>query len=98
MDNPEIREALQPIFEYYGVDLVLQGHDHTYARSGLMTHENVGTGVTARSPKAGTVYVVSVSGPKMPTISATSTPQMAVPPGIQYFSETGRITRTTRAP
>ena len=30
-----------------------------------MAHENVATGVTARNPAAGTVYVVSVSGPKM---------------------------------
>jgi hypothetical protein len=30
-----------------------------------MTHENVPTGVTGRSKEAGTVYVVSVSGPKM---------------------------------
>lgn len=63
-DNTELRNLWQPIFDEYGVDLVLQGHDHTYARSGLMTHENVATGATARS-EAGTVYVVSVSGPKM---------------------------------
>jgi len=34
-DNPELRAAWRPIFEEYGVDLVLQGHDHSYARSGL---------------------------------------------------------------
>ncbi|HUG90707.1 MAG TPA: metallophosphoesterase, partial [Planctomycetaceae bacterium] len=47
------------------VDLVLQGHDHTYARSELVGHQNVATGVGARSAEGGTVYVVSVSGPKM---------------------------------
>ncbi|MEM6380285.1 MAG: metallophosphoesterase family protein, partial [Bacteroidota bacterium] len=31
-DNPEIRKQFQPIYEKYGVDLVLQGHDHTYGR------------------------------------------------------------------
>lgn len=64
-DNTELRDLWQPIFDEHRVDLVLQGHDHTYARSGLMTHENIATGVTARSETAGTVYVVSVSGPKM---------------------------------
>jgi hypothetical protein len=64
-DNTELRDLWQPVLDEYRVDLVLQGHDHTYARSGLMTHENVPAGVTARSETAGTVYVVSVSGPKM---------------------------------
>lgn len=58
-DNKELRETWQPVFDKHAVDLVLQGHDHTYARSNLMT------GVNARGGKAGTVYVVSVSGPKM---------------------------------
>ncbi len=65
-DNPELRNLWQPIFDKYRVDLVLQGHDHTYARSKLMTHtENVTAGVTRQRPEAGTLYVVSVSGPKM---------------------------------
>jgi 3',5'-cyclic AMP phosphodiesterase CpdA len=64
-DNPLLRAAWQPVFDRHKVDLVLQGHDHTYARTGLMKDENVPTGVGARSPQAGTVYVVSVSGPKM---------------------------------
>ena len=34
-DNPQIRAAWQPIFERHGVDLVLQGHDHTYGRRGV---------------------------------------------------------------
>jgi hypothetical protein len=64
-DNTELRNLWQPVLDEYRVDLVLQGHDHTYARSRLMTHENVPTGATGRSKAAGTVYVVSVSGPKM---------------------------------
>jgi 3',5'-cyclic AMP phosphodiesterase CpdA len=63
-DNPLLRNTWQPIFDKYKVDLVLQGHDHTYARSGLMTWQNVPKGVTTRTD-IGTVYVVSVSGPKM---------------------------------
>ncbi len=63
-DNPALRNTWQPIYDKYKVDLVLQGHDHTYARSGLMTWQNVPQGVTNRTD-IGTVYVVSVSGPKM---------------------------------
>jgi len=65
-DNPQLRELWQPIIDKHHVDIVLQGHDHTYARSKLMTAEvNLETGVTHQDPNTGTVYVVSVSGPKM---------------------------------
>lgn len=60
-DNKELRDTWQPIIDKHRVDLALQGHDHTYARSGLVNHAN---GVAAKG-QAGTVYVVSVSGPKM---------------------------------
>ncbi len=53
------REAWKPLFDKYAVDLVLQGHNHTYARG-----NNIGSGATVRDTTKGTVYVVSVSGPK----------------------------------
>ena len=56
-DNRELREMWQPVFNKYGVDLVLQGHDHSYGRTNLMSGTKTG--------KAGTVYVVSMSGTKM---------------------------------
>jgi len=61
-DNPELRALWRPILEEGGVDLVLQGHDHAYARSGLGGPRNVAEGV--RCASSHTVYVVSVSGPK----------------------------------
>lgn len=68
-DNPELRRLWKPILDKYKVDLVLQGHDHTYGRTGLnvpATDEvNVATGLQKVDATAGTVYVVSVSGPKM---------------------------------
>lgn len=65
-DNPHLRALWQPVIDKHHVDIVLQGHDHTYARSQLMTAEvNLETGVTHQDPNTGTVYVVSVSGPKM---------------------------------
>ena len=70
-DNPELRDAWQPLYDKYQVDLVLTGHDHSYARTGLTGYQkNVATGVRAQSKKGGTVYVVSVSGPKQYDSSA----------------------------
>lgn len=58
-DNKAVRENLKPLVDKYGVDLVLNGHDHTYAR-GTATTE----GSERKGRAAGTVYVVSVSGSK----------------------------------
>ncbi len=60
-DNWELREGIKPLIDKYKVDLVLQGHDHTYARGYA---DNKGKGLTVVDD-AGTVYAVSVSGPKM---------------------------------
>jgi hypothetical protein len=49
------------------LDLVLTGHDHSYGRG-----ENLAEGA-ARRDDAGTVYVVSVSGPKMYEVGAGRT-------------------------
>ena len=61
-DNVVLREALKPIIDKHKVDLVLQGHDHAYGRGSA---DNVATGSSVKSQEAGTIYVVSVSGPKM---------------------------------
>jgi hypothetical protein len=60
-DNKELRKALKPLIDKYKVDLVVQGHDHTYARGYA---ENNGKGMT-KVDDIGTIYTVSVSGPKM---------------------------------
>jgi 3',5'-cyclic AMP phosphodiesterase CpdA len=65
-DNAELRRLWEPVFRRHRVDLVLQGHDHTYARS------NLNTGAGGRDAMAGTVYVVSVSGPKMYNLNRES--------------------------
>lgn len=61
-NNDEWRVKMEPIYKKYHVDLVLQGHDHTYGR-GL----NMPLGQSRKYPD-GPIYVVSVSGPKMYTI------------------------------
>lgn len=68
-DNKHIREAWRPVFDRYGVDLVLQGHDHTYGRTGLMREDNLLSGTFHRGER-GTVYAVSVSGAKMYTLGS----------------------------
>lgn len=62
-DNEELRNLWKPIFDNYQVDIVLQGHDHSYAR-GRVAPQNEVAGVNKRD-YTGTVYVVSVSGGKM---------------------------------
>lgn len=52
--NTAMRRWFLPAFEQYGVDLVLSGHDHSYARG----------------HKAGVTYLTSVSGPKFYSSSA----------------------------
>jgi 3',5'-cyclic AMP phosphodiesterase CpdA len=71
-DNERLRNAWKPIYDRHGVDLVLQGHDHTYARGrspsptyAASAADNVTSGANLRDDETGTVYVVSVSGRKM---------------------------------
>ena len=78
-DNSTLREMWKPLIDEFRVDLVLTGHDHTYARSGVVDGpaivgtENVGKGYNqVYDPKIGTVFVVSVSGPKMYPIEDTT--------------------------
>ncbi|WP_067181862.1 purple acid phosphatase family protein [Microtetraspora niveoalba] len=58
-NNAQVRDQWGPLFEKYGVDLVLQGHDHSYGRG------NVQTARKTAAVHNGVVYVVSVSGGKM---------------------------------
>ncbi|GAB3731657.1 purple acid phosphatase family protein [Nocardiopsis nanhaiensis] len=59
-DNEPLRDAWLDTLEDYDVDLVLQGHDHSYSRGNLVENRT-------ENPDAhtGPVYVVSVAGPKM---------------------------------
>lgn len=65
-DNEKLRARFKPIFDKHKVDIVLQGHDHAYGR-GMVN--NVPTGYSVNDKNSGTMYVVSVSGPKMYDIS-----------------------------
>ncbi len=56
-DEAKVREHLVPVFESYGVDLVLMGHDHVYSRGYKDTSATSTPGRTS-----GPVYVVSDAG------------------------------------
>ncbi len=56
-DNVAQRTAFMPLLEEYGVDLVLQGHDHAYARGHLAENDVPGG-------YAGPTYVVANAGDK----------------------------------
>tara|TARA_B100001559_G_scaffold25248_1_gene20048 strand:- start:1046 stop:2422 length:1377 start_codon:yes stop_codon:yes gene_type:complete len=64
-DNEELRTQWKPLFDKYGIDIALQGHDHTYTRGRVQPYEqNLLSGQNVKDA-TGTVYVVSVSGGKM---------------------------------
>lgn len=65
-DNENLRSHFKPLFDKHKVDIVLQGHDHAYGRGAV---SNVPIGKKVKDRSSGTVYVVSVSGPKMYDIS-----------------------------
>jgi hypothetical protein len=56
-DVKNLAQVWKPIFDKYKVDLVLQGHEHIYARG--QGQEN------SSKQLSGPVYITSISGPKM---------------------------------
>jgi 3',5'-cyclic AMP phosphodiesterase CpdA len=82
-DNKEWREAIMPIFAKHKVDLVLQGHDHTYARGTVLDGPQRPERAANRQGEAvATMYVNSVSGPKMYKFKADRWDQYA-PSGVR---------------
>lgn len=49
--SDDVREAWSPVFDELGIDLVLKGHDHKYARSFPLKNNSV------VEPNEGTVYI-----------------------------------------
>ncbi len=63
-DERQTRDAFMSLFDKYGVDLVLAGHDHVYSRSHKLRN-----GAVVPDAEKGTIYIVSVSGSKAYALS-----------------------------
>ncbi len=86
-DNRQLRELWKPVIDKHKIDLVLTGHDHTYTRGQAGPDAtNASSGVNTRD--AGTVYVVSVSGGKMYSLSDT--------PWKNYNAKIDRVAENTQ--
>lgn len=58
-----LQEHYVPLFQEFGVDLVMAGHDHNYQRSfPLLDHQPAADGLSGYGKDAGPVYVVSGGG------------------------------------
>ncbi|HZP81230.1 MAG TPA: metallophosphoesterase family protein [Chthonomonadaceae bacterium] len=64
-DNQALIAALQPLYDKYQVDLVLQGHDHVYERQyPLRNSQAVSASLQVYPQGQGTVYVICGGGGK----------------------------------
>ncbi|CDE72746.1 putative uncharacterized protein [Acidaminococcus sp. CAG:917] len=66
-NDPEVvkmREQLTPIFAQYGVDVVIQGHDHTYSSTNFINENGVATPASTNADG----YVVNADGTMYMTI------------------------------
>ena len=71
----EVREALEPLFVEYGVDLVLTGHDHHYERTVPLDGVTyVISGAGSKLRKAGTSDFTAVSENTLQFMIAEATP------------------------
>ncbi len=58
-DNRHLKNAWLPLIDQYHVDMVFQGHDHSYWRTYPLKNDQ-----KVSSPSEGTYYVISFSGTK----------------------------------
>lgn len=75
-ENEWLRNSWLPLFEEYGVDLVLQGHDHLYSR---------GHGPDSLQTADIPVYTISVAGPKMRDLDTNHTWYDVAHEGLQMY-------------
>ncbi|MEA2061103.1 MAG: hypothetical protein U9P10_11480 [Thermodesulfobacteriota bacterium] len=61
----EYQKIFVPVFDRFSVDLVLQGHDHGYARTKKIKHHK-----PVGDDEPGTIYLISNSGPKFYPVSS----------------------------
>jgi len=94
-DGTKLREHFLPVIDKHGVDLVLQGHDHTFGR----TYPLVG-GEKAKRRQKGTIYINSVSGSKQYGLGPAKRDLFAITGSdTQYYHliDVGKKTLTLRS-
>nr|WP_314437774.1 metallophosphoesterase family protein [uncultured Brevundimonas sp.] len=64
-DTEPLKSVWKPVFERHNVDLVLQGHDHCYARVSNEAGAAASRAASDAGQPVGPVYLVSVTGSKM---------------------------------
>jgi hypothetical protein len=83
--DPGVQRTWFELFHKHSVDLVLQGHDHTYERSHAMVAEQVADQGPVYRSDAGTVYVVCGNG------GAVQEPFHPVQPGWSAFRQALKV-------
>lgn len=83
--DPGVQQAWFDVFRRHSVDLVLQGHDHTYERSHAMSGDDVVSTGPVQRTDAGTVYVVCGNG------GAVQEPHQPVQPAWSAFRQAFKV-------
>ena len=102
-----VRKAFQPLFDRYGVDLVLSGHDHDYERTFALRGTVPGSAtatprVASQNPTEidttkGTVYMVLGGGGAAPTGPYDSDPSTGAPQARVIVAPKGSASATEPA-
>lgn len=80
--NMLIHDMFLPVFDEYGVDLVLNGHDHGYMRSKVLYN-----GAEVKDGQPGTVYVVSNAGGKIYSVEHIRSKAALTIGGMQMYQK-----------
>lgn len=85
--DSDVQSKLVPIFEQYGVDLVLNGHDHIYSRTHPLRNGQLST-----TANGGIIYVVSGSGSRADYSCGSAPYWLAISYCSQSYGIYNRIT------
>lgn len=84
-DGMVLRTQLTPIFDKYDIDVVLQGHDHTYSRTYQLTSDGKEHGTYTSSPKEADAQAAYLEDNLCYNIVSEDGNTVINPEGIAYF-------------